>query len=121
MSPLRIAPVSLVLLGALTFGPEVSAQSAAVYRTSVQPLFVKNCFSCHNEKMKSGDLNLQAFASSPAVAENRDKWESIHRRLVAGEMPPVGLPRPDAAELKATTDWIQGELNRTQRAVKPQA
>ena len=121
MSRLCIVPVSMVLLGALTFSPEVSAQSSAVYRTSVQPLFVKNCFACHNEKMKSGDLNLQAFASSPAVAENRDKWETIHRRLVAGEMPPVGLPRPDAAELKATTNWIQGELNRTQRAVKPQA
>ena len=34
-------------------------------------------------------------------------------------MPPNNMPRPDAAELKAVTNWIQGEFDRADRNAKP--
>jgi hypothetical protein len=84
-------------------------------------LLAKNCYSCHNEKLKSGDLNLQAYTSAGDVEQNREKWETILRRLEAGEMPPKGLPRPDASQLKIAMDWIHAEFDRADAAMKPEA
>lgn len=121
MTRSRISPLPLAALFGIALATSALPQSAAMYQKSVQPLLVKNCFACHSDSMKSGDLNLQALASSPAVGENRDKWETIQRRLVAGEMPPSGAAKPEVAELKAATDWIRMELDRTKTAVKPEA
>jgi hypothetical protein len=54
------------------------------------------------------------------VTRNREKWEIILRRLEAGEMPPRGLPRPDAGDLKTVTTWIQSEFDRADKAMKPE-
>ena len=72
-------------------------------------------------KLKSGDLNLEAFTSAEAVSRNREKWDIILRRLEAGEMPPKGVPRPDPDQLKTATAWIQSEFDRDDTAMKPEA
>ncbi|MDP9170649.1 MAG: DUF1592 domain-containing protein, partial [Acidobacteriota bacterium] len=97
-----------------------AAAAETTFENSVQPLLAKNCYSCHNAKLKSGDLDLQAYTSAAAVTLDRPKWETILRRLDAGEMPPKGLPRPDPAALQATTTWIQAEFDRADRAMKPE-
>lgn len=35
-------------------------------------------------------------------------------------MPPKGLPRPDAGDLKTVTTWIQSEFDRADKAIKPE-
>jgi hypothetical protein len=96
-----------------------AAPASTTFQDSVQPLLAKNCYTCHNEKLTSGGLNLQAFTSADAVTENRDKWEIILSKLQAGEMPPKGMPRPDPVQLKTVTDWIQSEFDRADRSMKP--
>ena len=39
-------------------------------------------------------------------------WESVVRKLRAGAMPPVGMPRPDRATLNSFTTYLETELDR---------
>ena len=113
---------SLRFLAFLTFSASLAGAPPqdVVFRSAVQPLLSKNCYSCHNEKLKSGELDLQAYTSSESVIQDRDKWESVLRRLETGEMPPKGLPRPDPVQLKAATEWIRQEFDRADAATPPQ-
>jgi hypothetical protein len=53
------------------------------------------------------------------VTEARETWEHVVRKLVAGEMPPKGAPRPDAAEQKAVVEWLEKEFETADRMAKP--
>ena len=92
---------------------------AVSFAKSIQPFFSANCYSCHNSKLKSGELDLSSYTSAEAVVANRTQWEEVVRKLQAGEMPPKGIPRPPEAEVKRVTDWIQGEFERADKLVKP--
>ena len=54
------------------------------------------CVTCHNQRLKTGGLALDAMdlARAPADAAT---WERVIRKLRTGAMPPAGMPRPDAA------------------------
>lgn len=93
----------------------------ADFGKSVQPFFAKNCYSCHNAKLKTSGLNLEAYVSATSATHDREEFEKILRRLQAGEMPPKGIPRPNDAELKAVTSWIQGEFDLADRMSRPEA
>ena len=86
---------------------------------SVQPFLAKNCYGCHNSSLKSGGLDLQSFKSAASVAEFRETWEKILKKVEAGEMPPPAMPRPDEVQLRAATSWIEGEFKRLDAHVKP--
>jgi mono/diheme cytochrome c family protein len=89
------------------------------YEKTVQPFLSKNCYMCHSAETASGDLNLQQYKSASALGQDRDRWEKLLGKLKAGEMPPPGMPRPDAAELKAVIAWIEGEFARIDASAKP--
>ncbi len=57
------------------------------FAKSIQPFFAQHCYSCHNDKMQSGGLNLQKIGASATVDDGAE-LEKILRRLQAGEMPP---------------------------------
>jgi hypothetical protein len=89
------------------------------FEASVQPFLGRNCYSCHNAKLNSGGLNLEAYTSTQGVLKDRDQWETVLRKLQSGEMPPKGLPRPVAAETRAVEAWIAREFDRADAAAKP--
>jgi len=59
-----------------------------LFRKSVQPFFSKNCYACHSSKLKSGSLNLESYSDPASVAQDRDTWERVLRKMRIGEMPP---------------------------------
>jgi cytochrome c5 len=65
-------------------------QPSSPYRTVLN----RYCVTCHNEKIKTAGLALDAIdvENVPAHAE---VWEKVIRKLRSGAMPPVGMPRPD--------------------------
>jgi len=81
------------------------------FTKSIQPFFAKNCYGCHNPKLKTGGLNLEAYTSAASLSQDPDQSEKILKKLQAGEMPPKGLPRPSADEVKTVTTWIESELD----------
>jgi mono/diheme cytochrome c family protein len=99
-------------------GPNPS-ETAKAFQNSVQPFFAKACFSCHNARLKTGGLNLEAYTTPDSVVENREKFEMVLQKLQSGEMPPKGLPRPTAADLKSVESWIRGAFDRADDSSGP--
>ncbi|HZU29092.1 MAG TPA: DUF1592 domain-containing protein [Bryobacteraceae bacterium] len=83
------------------------AASAAV---TPHALLSQYCFVCHNEKLKSGGISL-ATVDLDNVAGNSAVLERVLRKLRAGEMPPAGMPRPDAVTIASFTKWLETELD----------
>jgi mono/diheme cytochrome c family protein len=106
----------MAVLPALALAAAVSAQAyepdAAAFEASVKPFLTKSCVLCHNSKMKTGGLDLEAFPTAASIAQDSHAWEKVLGKLRSHEMPPVGLPRPDETEVAAVTAWIEKELDR---------
>jgi mono/diheme cytochrome c family protein len=75
----------------------------------------KYCVTCHNERLKTGNLALDAPELSD-VAAHADVWEKVIRKVRAGMMPPAGSPRPDAAAREALVTSLESTLDAAARA-----
>ncbi len=71
----------------------------------------KYCVSCHNRKTHTAGLVLEDV-DLVRVAENGALWEKVARKLNKREMPPLGLPRPDAPVYQEFAAWLHGTLDR---------
>jgi len=86
----------------------VGAGDAAAHRASLDTY----CVTCHNQRLKTGGLALDAMdlARVPADAAI---WERVIRKVRTGVMPPAGMPRPDAATRDSLVAWLEGTIDRT--------
>lgn len=62
---------------------------------------------------------MEALATADSVEKDRDRWEQIALMVAAGEMPPLGMPRPDAPSVQAITNWLKLEFHRQDKMIKP--
>ena len=119
----RLSLVSALLLSGGTGWPAPPAGEQpldqARFDSTFKAFFAQNCFLCHNAKLKTADLNLQSFTNPSSLSQDRNKWEAIVRKLEAGEMPPKGMPRPKAEDVKAVTELIGKEFDRLDASVAP--
>ncbi len=83
---------------------------SATFETTVKPFLARSCTTCHGSRLKTASLDLEAYATPASVAQDASTWEKVVAKLRRHDMPPVGLPRPDEAEIKAVTEWIEAEL-----------
>ena len=93
--------------------------SADQFIKTVQPFLSANCYTCHNESLKSGGLDLEVYKTAASVVRDRERWEKLLKKLRAGEMPPKGMPRPDATQAEAVMRWIEGQLQRADQQAGP--
>src|ERR1700682_927242 len=85
--------------------------------SSQRELLDKYCVTCHNSKLKTGGLALDKLDLAH-VGENAEVWEKAVRKLRAGMMPRVGMPRPAPAAYDGLAGWLESELDRA-AAAKP--
>ena len=116
----------LVVLPALTLiglaaapAPTSKNPSAEQFDKTVKPVLAKSCYGCHNQKLKSGDLDLKSFETAEGVAHDTEVWEKVATRMMDGTMPPKGMPRPPQADVEAIAKWIKEEVTRVELAQKP--
>ncbi len=79
----------------------VASGSGGSFEADVRPILTGTCAGCHNEKLASGGRNVGLFLDPASLTSKRDGWELILAKLQAGEMPPVGIPKPPTAKLDA--------------------
>src|SRR5437763_4177639 len=78
------------------------------FATRVRPFLDRYCLSCHGPKKQAASLDLGRDTTAAAVAKNFRHWETVLRRLAAGEMPPEGAPRhPEPDERAAVVGWLR--------------
>lgn len=103
--------------------PRATAVPRAVAPTPVashdapldRALVDKFCVSCHNQKLKTGGLALDAvdFAKPGAHA---DVLEKVLRKVSTGQMPPAGRPRPDRPAAEQFSVALASALDRASAA-----
>src|SRR4030095_6880919 len=114
---LRLVVLAMVCLCTQLYSSR--AQQQPSFESDIKPFFTKTCVFCHNSKMKSGNLDLQQLTSTPRFLEDREAWEHVVKKLKTGEMPPKGLPRPEAADVERVTAWINSEIDKVDATTKP--
>ncbi len=108
-----LASISMVLAGAIflsaaalsaqnsaTPTPAASA-AAAAHRATLD----KYCVGCHRGPTPLAGLTLESLDTANFEI-NGATWEKLARKLRNREMPPAGMPRPDAATLDALVSYI---------------
>jgi mono/diheme cytochrome c family protein len=80
---------------------------AAQYRAVLD----RYCVTCHNGRLKTADLMLDAMdvANPPAGAE---VWEKVITKLRGRAMPPPNMRRPDNATLDAFATYLETAIDR---------
>ena len=101
--------MALWLAGGL-IGPLV-AQQQAPHRLLIN----QYCTSCHNDRLKTADLALDALIAS-RLEDDLEIWEKVVRKLRARQMPPVGRSRPDEATYDAAVASLETALDRAAEA-----
>jgi hypothetical protein len=111
---------SFLVLGSMSVTVPAQAKPEGVPQpaASVPParaLLDTYCVTCHNEKLKSGGLELASIdVTNPGA--HADTWEKVARKLRMDAMPPVGRPRPDPATSERFIAWIETQIDRAAMA-----
>src|SRR5262249_45445115 len=92
------------------------AQRANTADTSARRALVEEyCVGCHNQKSRTAGLSLEGMDFGN-VGGGANVWEKVLRKVRTGQMPPAGLPKPDAPEVAAFVNWLEGALDRAAAA-----
>jgi cytochrome c553 len=76
-------------------------------QTPLESTANRYCVTCHNDKLLTAGLSLAAVASAPP-----DTLEKVLRKLRSGEMPPAGMPAPDAATRSSIVHSLETQLDK---------
>jgi hypothetical protein len=80
-----------------------------------QPLLNQYCITCHNQKLKTGGLELDKLDVNH-VSANAETWEKVVRKVRAGMMPPAGASRPDRKALDTFAATVETALDQAAKA-----
>ena len=117
---LIVALAGAVHLDARAAGPRPEAAAQSRTPTGEQPaasagsqraLLDRYCVACHNERLRTGGLALDALDVS-RVGDAPAIWEQVVLKLRGGMMPPAGRPRPDRQAYDGLRIWLEDELDR---------
>jgi mono/diheme cytochrome c family protein len=93
---------------------EVRLKPDTTSTTPARALVSKYCVTCHNERLKTGNLLLDQVDDT--IGNASDTWEKVVVQLRGRSMPPVNMPRPDNATYDAVASWLENELDRAAAA-----
>src|SRR5262245_42876615 len=83
---------------------QAAANPAVDFSAEANAMVGKYCVTCHNERLKTGGLTLDA-AGMTNIGKHAEVWEKVIRKVRGGSMPPLGAPRPEAPVL---AKWVAG-------------
>jgi mono/diheme cytochrome c family protein len=92
-------------------------QNAPVASAAAAATIKQYCVGCHSAALKTGGVVLDP-AAIDQPANNAETWERAIKQLRAKSMPPVPMPRPDAATYDRVASYLETELDRA-AAAKP--
>ncbi|HEY2380498.1 MAG TPA: DUF1592 domain-containing protein [Terriglobia bacterium] len=87
------------------------AAGAPLSQPDVQAVLKQYCFTCHNQRAKTANLELDIKDLSH-VESDVPVWEAVVRKLRTGMMPPKNASRPDRATLDGVAAWLETGLDR---------
>ena len=91
------------------------AETSSASARSVRDVLDQYCVNCHNQRLKTASLALDA-ADLTQIPAHADLWEKVVLKLRSGTMPPSGVRRPDLSTYNATASWIEGQIDSAAQA-----
>jgi hypothetical protein len=82
-----------------------------VLPAGAQSLLNTYCTGCHNQNLKNGGVALDSLDLT-RVGADAAIWEKVLHKVRRAEMPPPGLPRPDAATTAKFTASLESSLDK---------
>jgi cytochrome c551/c552 len=89
----------------------IAGQAGAQQAVVPQATLDQYCITCHNQRLKTGGLELDKLSLQHAGAD-AETWEKVVRKIRAGMMPPAGAKRPDRATLDGLASAVETALDR---------
>src|SRR6186997_2990893 len=83
------------------------------FSDSVRPVLEKHCFACHNGKLMTSGLSLDAFRDEAQAKASPEVWRRVLDKVSTGAMPPPAFPPLTANERQALILWIETSLGKT--------
>jgi len=109
--PLAIQAVAVAFAGAGYLWLSAATQPAAP-----RSVIDKYCVGCHNSKLKTAGLALDTL-DPDRPGYHAELWEKVAHKFRTGEMPPPGLPRPDAASYAAVAAQLEAAIDAAAEAM----
>ena len=100
--------------GAATISAAADAGQSGFRSNEAAPdraLLDRYCVTCHNARLRTAGLTLDNIDPGN-VGAHAETWEKVLRKIRAGQMPPVGRPRPEAASSAAFMRALETSLER---------
>jgi hypothetical protein len=73
-------------------------------------LVAQYCVVCHDNQKRTAGVTLQGLDLS-RIGDHAELLERVLRKVAAGQMPPAGMPRPNAARMAEFTNWLEASLD----------
>ncbi len=107
--------LSGVYVHARSQAPTPGTAATAPAKSTAQAAIDRYCVSCHNARLKRGDLVLEGLpVDSPGG--NAGVWEKVVKKLQAGVMPPPGAARPAPDAYHELLTSIEASLDKAAAA-----
>ncbi|MFN7923116.1 MAG: PQQ-binding-like beta-propeller repeat protein [Bryobacteraceae bacterium] len=90
--------------------PGTPAPPAPNFANTVRPFLEAHCQACHNNKLRSGDLNFEVLKHANNAGSQTQAWESTAYVLKTGRMPPPNTPRPPEADAEKVRTLIEASI-----------
>ncbi len=107
----------LCLVAILAGVPSVAGAASPGAQNTAAPAAVVSqyCTGCHNAQARTAGLVLDP-AELVDAGRNAETWEKVIRKLRAGSMPPVNVPRPEPEDYETLASFLEAELDRASTA-----
>jgi hypothetical protein len=86
------------------------------YTDSIQPLFERYCYRCHDEDRAEADIDLSSFETLAHIRKAESVWLRVDEMLYSGQMPPKKARQPTEEERSKLQEWVRGFLTEEARA-----
>ena len=111
-TPWLLIVLTLILTaGSISASQRATTTTATLSQTEVQAMMKQYCITCHNQRAKTANLELDTKDLSH-LEKDVVAWEAVVRKLRTGMMPPKNAPRPDRAGLDAMAQFLETGLDR---------
>ena len=81
------------------------------YRTQIRPVMQQFCLGCHSTALRTGELDLERFATLAEVRRGTKAWLKVAEMLDKGEMPPKSARQPAPEQRKELRKWVERYLH----------
>jgi mono/diheme cytochrome c family protein len=108
-----VAVLACIVLAVVHVNAQATPQAAPA--TSLREFVTGYCTTCHNDRLKTGNLALDR-ADAERVFNSAETWEKVVVKLRSRSMPPPGNRRPDNATYDAVASLLETELDRAAAA-----